>query len=152
MISNTRIIQQAKRTDFSDIKALLNAVDLPTSDIRDEMLQHFLIMRQNGQLSGVIGLEIKEEYGLLRSLAIHPDFQMLGYGKELVVAMEEWAINNELLALFLLTESMPQFFKTMGYKRVDRESVPFAITQTMQFTEICSDSATAFKKTLIIHE
>ena len=147
-----RQIQQAKRTDYSDIKSLLYAVDLPATDITVDMLRNFLIMKQEGQISGVIGLEVRGQYGLLRSLAIHPDFQMLGYGRELLLAIEDWATNLELLHLYLLTESVPQFFKTMGYKTIDRNRVPEEIASTQQFARICGESAITFQKILITND
>ena len=68
--STAASIEPATPSDMAAIKALLDASGLPTADLGATAWTGFLVLRQNGGVRGVVGLETSGPVGLLRSLAI----------------------------------------------------------------------------------
>ena len=88
-----------------------------------------------------MGLEILEETGLLRSVAVDEAHRGTGLGKELVEAMEEHARKQGVQELYLLTETAEGFFAGLGYRKLSREDAPPGIAGTAQFAELCPASS-----------
>lgn len=132
----------------AQVLALLEASGLPTSDIKNGSLQHFMGCTDSGHLCGVIGLELYGECGLLRSLAVAPTYRGKGYGKALVMEAERYAHANKLQQLYLLTTTAEQFFLQLGYANAIRESAPASIRQTPEFSSLCPASSALMCKSL----
>lgn len=133
--------------DEKRVLALLSDAELPTRDLNLEKLQGFLVARQeDDQVVGVIGMEVRDDAGLLRSLVVHPNHRSTGLGRRLVDALETVARDKGLRALYLLTTTAPDFFEKSGYRPADRQSVPRGIADTQEFKGICpSTSVCLFK-------
>ena len=128
--------------------ALLKDNNLPTADIGISATQYFLGCGELQNPDGVIGLEIHEDYGLLRSLAVRGNCRGQGIGRSLVDALEALAEENKLRALYLLTTTAPDFFVRLGYQVVARDAVAAPITRTAEFTSLCPDDAIVMCKPL----
>jgi amino-acid N-acetyltransferase len=102
----------------------------------------------NKNLVGVIGVEIKEQCGLLRSLAVDHRFRKAGYGARLVTTLEDYSLTQKLEKLFLLTTTAVKFFEPLGYCTIARELVPREIQETTEFSAICPRSAAVMMKNL----
>ena len=126
--------------------ALLEAANLPTEDISAEMLEGFFGCGDSNAPSGVIGLEIYGDCGLLRSLVVKPSCRSAGCGKALVAALESYAAHNGIASVYLLTETAEAFFSRLGYRVIDRADVPEAIKATREFSSLCPDTATVMWK------
>lgn len=70
------IIDQAK-TYRDKIIELLAAEKLPVDDL-PETLDNFIVAIQDGEVIGIGGVEVYAKYGLLRSLAVHPEHRKAG--------------------------------------------------------------------------
>ena len=66
-----------------EIISLLMDNKLPVSDLNSSKTQ-FIISIENDNVIGCIGIEPYEKDGLLRSLAVHPDYRNLGIGTQLL--------------------------------------------------------------------
>ncbi|MGY5865130.1 MAG: GNAT family N-acetyltransferase [Candidatus Thorarchaeota archaeon] len=97
-------------------------------------------------LIGSVGLELYEESALLRSLAVHPDFQGNGLGSRLVNSIIEVAKGRGINRLFLLTDTAEDFFKKKGFKTVSRDQVPDDMKQSIEFTTLCTSSPSMMKE------
>lgn len=127
---------------------LLQMADLSTEDITPEILEHFLVAHVDKALVGCVGLEVLEEAGLLRSVAVDESHRGLGLGKRLVEAMEEQARSQGVRDLYLLTTTAEGFFAGLGYQKIPREQAPAAIAATAQFSELCPTSSSFMLKAL----
>jgi amino-acid N-acetyltransferase len=136
----------ARVDDFGQIKALLMACNLPTQDLVLEHLPQFLLLQDEGQLIGVVGLEVKHSVGLLRSLAVQAKFRGRGLGSQLVRHAESYAATIGVQTLYLLTPTAAQFFASLGYTGTNRQQVPAAIQATAGFATICPSSAVCMVK------
>jgi SAM-dependent methyltransferase len=54
-----------------------------------------------------------------------------------------------LSAVYLLTTTTPQYFRTLGFQDTDRASVPDALKKSSEFASICPQSATCLVKRTI---
>ncbi len=97
-------------------------------------------------LIGCVGLEVYDRYALLRSLAVHPDFQGRGIGKQLVSRIIERARVKGIGQLYLLTDTAEDFFRKIGFDYVDREDVPASVRQSIEFTTLCPTAASLTKR------
>ena len=130
------------------LATLLQAADLSTEDITPETLEHFLTAHVDKTLVGCVGLEVIEEAGLLRSVAVDEAHRGLGLGKQLVAAMEEHAKDAGVRELYLLTTTAEGFFANLGYRKLPREEAPSGIAGTEQFSSLCPSSSSFMVKTL----
>ncbi|ASU33191.1 arsenic resistance N-acetyltransferase ArsN2 [Mucilaginibacter xinganensis] len=127
------------------IIALLTAEKLPVADL-PHSLENFVVSTQNGNLTGVAGLEIYGDYGLLRSLAVDKAFRNRGIADDLLKQAEALAASKNIKAIYLLTETAPAYFARKGYEAITRAGVPAAIQQSSEFSHVCPQSAIVMQK------
>ena len=131
---------------LSQVKTLLEANGLPTSDVSPEV--RLLGEHVGSRLVGVVGLEARGGVGLLRSLAVEPGRRGAGLGSELVTAIERLAVATGVTDLYLLTTTAEDFFARRGYQCLPREAAPSGIRETTEFSSICPASSTFMTKRL----
>ncbi|HEX6320681.1 MAG TPA: arsenic resistance N-acetyltransferase ArsN2 [Burkholderiales bacterium] len=133
--------------DAADIERLLGACGLPAADLVPH-LSNFLLAKAGADLAGVIGLEPAGQCGLLRSLAVAPEFRNRGIAGALHARMEKHAAEQGIRSLYLLTTTAEPFFAASGFARVGRDTVPEAIRSTREFSSLCPESAVVMVKPL----
>jgi len=156
----TRTFTFAQGRDLSEIKSLLQASQLPDEDLTPVHLPHFLIWRpdqvdqpghsdqHNQAIAGVVGLEILDQYALLRSLAVTPVHQRQGLASQLTQTIEDYASSQQIKAIYLLTTTASAFFSKRGYQTINRDTVPPVMQTTTEFRSLCPDSAICMTKRL----
>ncbi|MBE9203202.1 GNAT family N-acetyltransferase [Synechocystis salina LEGE 06099] len=127
---------------------LLTNSNLPTADLGPDSMKHFFGCGTEDNPGGVAGLEVHENFGLLRSLAVAPEFKTRGCGKALVARVEAYAKDLGLSNLYLLTETAERYFSALGYVPIERKEVPEPIRRTSEFSAVCPETAVVMKKNL----
>jgi amino-acid N-acetyltransferase len=130
------------------VASLLAASGLPCSDLTEAHLEHFFCAGSTGSPTGVVGLEMREENALLRSLAVHESARSAGLGGSLVEHAEAYARANAVRTIYLLTTTAEAFFARRGYIRLEREHAPPSIRSTREFADICPSSSAFMVKHL----
>ncbi len=144
-------IEEAKKSDHAAIVVLLQDTELPP-DCIEAHLENFLIIRHPEAVAGPeflvgsVGLEIYGESALLRSLAVHPDYQGTGLGTRLVDSITEVAKRKNITRLFLLTDTAEEYFKKKGFAIVTRDLVPEDMKQSIEFTTLCTSSPSLMRE------
>ena len=140
----------ASAEDAEQIKQILEASGLHHQDIRPSQLHHFLIAKDDNDLTfaGVVGLEQKNDVGLLRSLAVAKVYRRQGLATQLVNKIEEYARSQKVASLYLLTLTAEDFFTKQGYQKADRKSAPPVLQETTEFKSLCPETAMCMKKHL----
>jgi amino-acid N-acetyltransferase len=140
----------ASAENEEQIKQILADNDLHHQDISSHQLQHFLIVKDDTALTlaGVVGLEQKDDLGLLRSLAVAKAYRRQGLATQLVNKIEEYARSQKVATLYLLTLTAEDFFTGRGYQKTDRKSAPPALQETTEFKSLCPETAVCMKKHL----
>jgi len=141
-------ITLASDAELPAIIELLAANGLPTEDLNPQSHPEFLVIRRDGRLAGVVGLERFANAGLLRSLAVRPGHRRHGYGIALTEAVERRAAQAGLATLFLLTQTAEEFFRHRGYRAIERSEAPSDIRSNAQFRSLCPASAVCMKREL----
>ncbi len=127
--------------------ALLAAAGLPSSDLTEPQLEHFLFSGPRDAPTGLVGLELYDGVALLRSLAVAPDAQRSGLGSALLEQAEGYACAHGVRSVYLLTTTAQRFFERHGYRLTSRETCPAAIRSTSEFTSLCPASSALLVKT-----
>lgn len=140
-------LRPALATEQTAIRRLLLANDLPVADLETAAVE-FLVVIEDDQLLGVIGLEIFDATGLLRSLCVAPSARRLGLGAQLVQQLEALSRERGLRRLVLLTQTAAPFFARRGYREIARAAAPAEVLQSAEFRSICPASATCMSKSL----
>jgi amino-acid N-acetyltransferase len=121
---------------------------VPTADLDSSPGLHLWAAEDGGALVGVIGLEQFRSAGLLRSLVVAPHYRKRGLARRLVDTVEGQAKAADLTQLALLTETADRFFEALGYRLVDRQSVPEVVHQSAEFRTLCPLSARCMAKVI----
>lgn len=143
----TAQVRTATHADLGRIVALLQANELPTSDLA-ECRPEFVIIEEGGELIGTGAMQVFGDVALVRSVAIANDRQKTGLGSSLLSALERHASALGVRELVLLTQTAEPFFARHGYARVERSSVAQAIQATAEFRSLCPASAVCMSKRL----
>lgn len=137
-------IESPSRLD--EVKSLLAACRLPTEDV-DEHIR-FLVAREDGQLLGVAGIEQYGTAALLRSVAVHPQWQGKGIAHALCDAVMRDARERGVRRLYLLTTDAERYFARLGFSVTERSAVPAEVQATAQFRDLCPQTAVAMTRVL----
>lgn len=133
----------------SSTRQLLIDCGLFDADLEAHHFSNFLACGTSSELKGVIGVEIFDSVGLLRSLAVADAARGLGYAKALVQAIETFSKEQGVSHLYLLTTTAENFFSGVGYIRQLRDTAPTAIKNTQEFSTMCPSDAVLMSKKLI---
>ena len=130
------MIRKAVIGDVTFIHGLLNdysnkglLLPRPLSELYDHLRDHFVVENDHTERSliGVSALAISwEDLAEIRSLAVSKDYQGQGLGSRLVETCLEEARVLGLKQVFVLSY-VPDFFKKMGFKEVEKSVLPHKI-------------------------
>ncbi len=109
-------------SDLAAVLTLLTAVNLPTEGVAEHFAD-FLIARANERVVGCVGLEKYGSHGLLRSLAVAPDFRGQSLGQQLTADCLTYAQANTITTIILLTTAAGFFTSHFGFQAADRQQV-----------------------------
>ena len=140
--------EPARPHDYADIAALLSAAKLPPDDLTPEHLDDFLVMRDGDTLTGVVGMEVRDDVALLRSLAVDERSRGAGVAGRLVAELEARARGRGVRELYLLTTTADGYFAQHGYDRISREEMPAVLRDHPQFHSLCPSTAVCMRKPL----
>lgn len=130
------------------VRNLLCAADLPAADITAEKMVTFFACEADGDIAGLVGLEVHGTVALLRSLVVLPCYRSHGLGAMLLAYAERVASTQAVQSVYLLTTTATGFFLARGYRPVPRHDAPEAIRNTAEFASLCPGSATFMVKRL----
>ncbi len=139
-------VERARRSDLVGIHWLLNLHSLPSADITEDSLDHFLVYRDEIGVAGLVGLERYEDVALLRSLVVADGYAGRGLGRRLVAAAEELARESHIRRIYLLTMTAEFYFEYLGYRTTSREDAPARLKQCSQFKALCPSTAVLMVK------
>ena len=140
-------MRRARQSDLTGLQELLSLCGLPFDGVADH-LHTFLVARDGEQLAGSVGIERHGADGLLRSLAVHPDYRRSGLGTRLIHRALREARRLDLRRLFLLTETASEYFLRFEFRPVPREQAPPALQESVEFASACPETAICMERRL----
>lgn len=141
---NEHVVRAAVSEDYESIAVLLKSVNLPTEGVKGH-LSNFVVLMDDGSLIGTGGMEIYGDKALLRSLAIHPDYQNRGHGQQIYRRILENAREQNISELYLLTETAERFFAALGFERISREAADERVKTSEEFRSLCPSTAACMR-------
>ncbi len=141
------LIRVASDRDLPAIAGLLASFDLPTSGVSDH-LGEFLVAEDAGAIVASAGSEVYGSYALLRSVAVRRDYQGQGVARQLVERLLDRARQNGVHQVYLLTATAASYFQRMGFAPVPRDQVDRAVQASLEFRELCCETAVAMTQAL----
>jgi amino-acid N-acetyltransferase len=132
----------------ANVEALLLASRLPVSDVLDASKVKLFGYVDKGDLLGVVGLEQYGQDALLRSLAVRAAERGGGVGSALVSCAEQYAVEQGVRTMYLLTTTASDFFYRRDYRHLPRRAAPAQIASTEQFAKLCPTSSFFMAKSM----
>jgi amino-acid N-acetyltransferase len=140
-------VETALPADLASIRELLEAADLPTSDL-EAARPEFLVIREGGTVLAAGALQRFGSAALLRSVVVAESQRNRGLGQRIVSELERRAASQGIGQLVLLTQTAAAFFRSAGYRMSEQGDAPPAVLQSAEFRSLCPSSATCMVKVL----
>jgi amino-acid N-acetyltransferase len=134
-------VEAARAADLAGIRWLLRYEHLPDEDVSGQLLEYFLVSRDDKGVVGAVALEPFGDFMLLRSLVVSADCRGEGIGNRLMLVAEALADRRRARAIYLLTTTAERFFAKRGYRTIPRIEAPAAIQRSSQFARLCPSTA-----------
>ena len=138
--------EPARPHDLRGALDLLGRSELTEQDVAERWGHYFVVREDDGRVVGVAGLEIHGEDGLLRSVAVDPDYRGQGLAASLVEAAMQRAKRVQLRSVYLLTTTARDYFARRGFADCPREEAPAAIRESWEFRTGCPSTAAFMKR------
>jgi len=127
---------------------LLESGALPASDLTDAHMAHFFYVGTASAPRAIVGVEFCGPDALLRSLVVTPELRTSGLGSKLVERAEAHARAQGARAVYLLTTTAERFFRSRGYRVMQRDAAPPDIRSTAEFSALCPANSAFLSKHL----
>ncbi|WP_224270428.1 arsenic resistance N-acetyltransferase ArsN2 [Haloprofundus salinisoli] len=137
-------VRPASKSALDSVASMLRRAGLLADDVRTAPAQ-FFVAAVDGEPVGVSGVELHGNAALLRSVAVVADARGSGYGRALTAAAADHAAERDAETLYLLTETAPGYFESLGFRRCTRDDAPATIRETTEFAELCPESAVCMR-------
>ncbi len=132
--------RKATNSDLTSIQLILNSEGLPHEDCQGH-LDNFLVLEEENTIIGVGGIELYGKFALIRSIAVLKEYRGKGIGLSIFSSIKQYAIDNGVTEMYLLTETAEDYFKKLSFSTISRDLTPEPIKQTKQFSSLCPSSA-----------
>lgn len=126
-------VRKAAMRDIHPLLKLINGyasegIMLPRTEFEmSENIRDFSVAYAGEQLVGCGALHYyTPTSGEVRSLAVDPNIKTRGIGRQVVEALEQEALENDLHAIFAFTY-VPDFFRRLGFREVERGELPLKV-------------------------
>jgi len=138
--------EPARPHDLRGALDLLGRSELTHQDVSEGWGHYFVVREDDGRVVGVAGLELHGDVGLLRSVAVDPDYRGQGLAKALVEAVLARAERVGLRAVYLLTTSARDYFSRHGFSECSRDEAPDGIRESWEFRTGCPSTAALMQR------
>ena len=137
-------IRRAESGDVPAIAALLEENGLTSLGVADTP-ENFLVLEHSG-IAAVVGMEILENAGLLRSLAVRRSDRKKRFGMRMTVAIVDQAREQGVQTVFLLTETAERFFERAGFTAARRENIPAPLMRSSALDKVCPQGSVVMRQ------
>ena len=131
--------------ELAAIEVLAHDSGLPTAVVRDQFPSAYRVARRDGAVVGVAALEMHDDCGLLRTVAVAPSERGRGTGLALIADRLMSARASGLAQVYLLTTTAAALFRRFGFADSDRSLVPAPLAASPEFTSLCPASASCLR-------
>jgi amino-acid N-acetyltransferase len=94
------------------------------------------VAKAGKKIIGVIGVEVYDRVGLLRSLCVDQAYRGQGIARMLNAKILAYAHMRKLDRLYLFTWDAEKFVSKLGFEKIDKKTIPNSIRSTWQFQRL----------------
>ncbi|HZS48964.1 MAG TPA: arsenic resistance N-acetyltransferase ArsN2 [Blastocatellia bacterium] len=141
------IIRPATTADVSAIVDLLTSSHLPIDGV-EQFIDDFFVAESDSRIIGCAGLEIYGAAGLVRSVAVAPEYRGRKIAEKLYGELVNRGREKGLRELALLTTDAAAYFTRFGFKVTKREEIDPDLLESEQFKTICPSTAICMRVAL----
>ena len=134
----------ALQSDLPAVIGLLESLGLPLAGV-EEYLNDFFVAESGGQLVGCAGMEEHGAAGLVRSVAVVPEFRGQKIAEKLYGELVRVGRERGLREFALLTVNAQDYFARFGFKVVSREEIDPDLLESDQFKNVCPSTAVCMR-------
>jgi len=124
-------IRAAKEVDSGRMHEVLTAAGLSTLEVLDPG-SYFWVACRESRVVGTCGLEVDQDNGLVRSVAVSPDQRGHGIGRALVEHCLAFAKSQGLERLYLFSKDTGSYFLGLGWSEVPVAEAAAALQKAPQ--------------------
>lgn len=137
------MIRAAHKEDLDQVKKLLEERALPTVGV-DKNITKFLVADHHA-IIGTVGVLYDGEKALIRSFAVSAENEKRGIGLALVKELLTEIKSMGSKEVYLLTETAAEYFKRLGFYRINREEMPQLLLEESGLDQACPCSSQCMK-------
>lgn len=141
------LIRPAGRSELKEVRELLMSLELPYEGFVERLI-HLFIAQNKGRVIGCVGLESFDKLGLIRVLAVHPDFQDEDVGRQLMEHILDYARLNNMREIYAFAPSLSPYLEDLGFRVIDKEEIDSRIRELPDFETLCPETASCLKLTI----
>ncbi len=125
-------VMPARPSDLEEVRRLLEETELRYPSAQDHVADLLVLRDREGELVGCVAMELHDDAGLLRALAISGSRRGEGLGWMLADAALTRARQRGMRRVFLFTERATDFFaEKFDFRLIGRERVDEAVLQAI---------------------
>ncbi|UCE14023.1 MAG: GNAT family N-acetyltransferase [Candidatus Heimdallarchaeota archaeon] len=140
-------INRTEDDDLQHVVSLLHESALPTEGVA-EHFENYFVAKDAATIVGCAGLEIFDDVGLIRSVAVLMSHRGQGIGRKLVETIHNFSVEKGLKEIYLLTETAEDYFSNFEYTIIPREEANPKVKKSIEFISACPASAVCMVKKL----
>ena len=125
--------EPARPHDLAGGLDLLRRCEQAQQDVAARWGHYFVVREDDGRVVGLAGLEVYGADGLLRGVAVDPDYRGQGLAAALVEAVVARARLLDLRAVYVLTTNARDYFLRHGFGDSERGAAPSTIRESWEF-------------------
>lgn len=134
-------LEDKRETKLAMVRQLLSHAGLAAIGLENDQLHLFCEFTEEGQMVGVVGVELYGKTVFLRSLAVREDKRNAGIARALWKEALLFAYQSRCVDVYLITEILGDTMLRYGFDHITRKDVPQEILQSPFFNGICSCSS-----------
>lgn len=138
------LIRPAGRSELEGVRELLKLRGLAHEGF-EKRLSHLLVAQSGGDLAGCVGLEDHGGIGLVRVLAVHPDYEEEGIDRQLIEQIIDYARLSNMRELYAFADALHPYLEELGFRRIDPDQLPPRIRELPDFDQLCSEGSIPLK-------
>ena len=135
-------VRPAAGPDLPHIATMLHHGGLQAGAAR-ERLGRTMVAETDRKPIATASWERLDGIGLLRSVAVGPEYRRAGAGTMTVAATLKRMIGEGIGEVYLVTEHAEKFFAACGFKTIDRDQLPDSLDKHPQIVRECPATAPA---------
>lgn len=127
------IVRKAEEKDLLNIQKLIAKAGLREEGIVENLDRFLVVLNEENEMIGTVGLEKYEQDGLLRSLVLDSPIWTARLSLEFLEVALNYAKEQQIKTVYLCSKGTNALFHQLGFRHINLTAVPETIKQSSHF-------------------